>query len=166
MYNGARSIELEPTMKHIEIYTDGACSGNPGPGGWGAILRFRTSDGRVFEKELHGGEPSTTNNRMELTALLEALAAERALRHRPVFRQPVCHQRAGKGLGEGLARPRLEKGRQIPRAEPRFMGRAAGRKRQTHNPLPLAQRPRRSPGKRALRPDGGGGEQEVSLISE
>src|SRR5699024_4689993 len=63
----------EPTMKHIEIYTDGACSGNPGPGGWGAILRFRTSDGRVFEKELHGGEPSTTNNRMELTALLEAL---------------------------------------------------------------------------------------------
>ena len=60
-------------MKHIEIYTDGACSGNPGPGGWGAILRFRTSDGRVFEKELHGGEPSTTNNRMELTALLEAL---------------------------------------------------------------------------------------------
>lgn len=60
-------------MKKVEIYTDGACSGNPGPGGWGAILRFRTSDGRVFEKELHGGEPSTTNNRMELTALLEAL---------------------------------------------------------------------------------------------
>ena len=42
-------------MKHIEIYTDGACSGNPGPGGWGAILRFRTST-KVYEKELSGGE--------------------------------------------------------------------------------------------------------------
>ena len=60
-------------MKHIEIYTDGACSGNPGPGGWGAILRFRTPAGKVFEKEISGGEASTTNNRMELTGLLEAL---------------------------------------------------------------------------------------------
>ena len=59
-------------MKHIEIYTDGACSGNPGPGGWGAILRFRTAQ-KVYEKELSGGEASTTNNRMEMTALLEAL---------------------------------------------------------------------------------------------
>ena len=42
-------------MKHIEIYTDGACSGNPGPGGWGAILRFRTAQ-KVYEKELSGGE--------------------------------------------------------------------------------------------------------------
>ena len=59
-------------MKRIEIYTDGACSGNPGPGGWGAILRFRTR-GKVYEKELSGGEAQTTNNRMEMTALLEAL---------------------------------------------------------------------------------------------
>ena len=59
-------------MKHIEIYTDGACSGNPGPGGWGAILRFCTAS-KVFEKELSGGEAETTNNRMELTGLLEAL---------------------------------------------------------------------------------------------
>ena len=59
-------------MKHIEIYTDGACSGNPGPGGWGAILRFRTS-AKVYEKELSGGEATTTNNRMELTGLLMAL---------------------------------------------------------------------------------------------
>ena len=59
-------------MKHIEIYTDGACSGNPGPGGWGAILRFRTAQ-KVYEKELSGGEANTTNNRMEMTALLEAL---------------------------------------------------------------------------------------------
>ena len=61
-------------MKQIEIYTDGACSGNPGPGGWGAILRFRTAQ-KVYEKELSGGEANTTNNRMEMTALLEALRA-------------------------------------------------------------------------------------------
>ena len=59
-------------MKRIEIYTDGACSGNPGPGGWGAILRFRTAD-KVYEKEISGGDATTTNNRMEMTALLEAL---------------------------------------------------------------------------------------------
>ena len=54
----------------INIYTDGACKGNPGPGGWGAVLEC---DGE--EKELYGGERSTTNNRMELTAVIEALAA-------------------------------------------------------------------------------------------
>ena len=57
-------------MNHIEIYTDGACKGNPGPGGWGVLLR---SAGH--EKELFGGEPLTTNNRMELTAVIEALSA-------------------------------------------------------------------------------------------
>ena len=54
----------------VEIFTDGACRGNPGPGGWGAILRL---NGR--EKELCGGEPATTNNRMELTAVIRALEA-------------------------------------------------------------------------------------------
>ena len=54
----------------IEIWTDGACSGNPGPGGWGALLK--SGD---HEKELHGGEPDTTNNRMELMAAIEALNA-------------------------------------------------------------------------------------------
>ncbi|MBQ8926735.1 MAG: ribonuclease HI [Oscillospiraceae bacterium] len=57
-------------MKEVEIFTDGACSGNPGPGGWGAVLRFGTA-----EKELSGGEHATTNNRMELTAVIEALSA-------------------------------------------------------------------------------------------
>jgi ribonuclease HI len=56
--------------KRVAIWTDGACSGNPGPGGWGAILRF----GEV-EKELSGGEPATTNNRMELMAAIMALEA-------------------------------------------------------------------------------------------
>lgn len=57
-------------MKTVTIYTDGACSGNPGPGGWGALLRY----GEV-EKELSGGELETTNNRMELTAAIESLNA-------------------------------------------------------------------------------------------
>ena len=57
-------------MPDVEIYTDGACSGNPGAGGWGAILRYGT-----VEKELSGGESETTNNRMELTAVIEALKA-------------------------------------------------------------------------------------------
>lgn len=57
-------------MKKIEIFTDGACSGNPGKGGWGAILRFGE-----YQKELSGGEKNTTNNRMELTAVIEALKA-------------------------------------------------------------------------------------------
>ena len=59
-------------MKKVEIYTDGACSGNPGPGGWGAVLRYRSGE-KVYEKELSGGDASTTNNRMELTAFIEAL---------------------------------------------------------------------------------------------
>lgn len=56
-------------MKKVEIFTDGACSGNPGPGGWGAILRYNG-----VEKELSGGERQTTNNRMELCAVLNALS--------------------------------------------------------------------------------------------
>jgi len=57
-------------LSKIEIYTDGACRGNPGPGGWGAILRA----GKHY-KEIYGGEKETTNNRMELTAAIKALAA-------------------------------------------------------------------------------------------
>jgi ribonuclease HI len=59
-------------MKSVDIFTDGACSGNPGPGGWGAILRYGTR-----EKEIAGGEALTTNNRMELMAAIRALQALR-----------------------------------------------------------------------------------------
>ncbi|HRD73837.1 MAG TPA: ribonuclease HI [Aquimonas sp.] len=57
-------------MKQVEIHTDGACSGNPGPGGWGVLLRFG-----AHERELAGGEPDTTNNRMELMAAIQGLQA-------------------------------------------------------------------------------------------
>ena len=57
-------------MSHVQIFTDGACRGNPGPGGWGVLLRFGGE-----EKTLFGGEQDTTNNRMELTAVIEALGA-------------------------------------------------------------------------------------------
>ncbi|MCL2071380.1 MAG: ribonuclease HI [Oscillospiraceae bacterium] len=56
-------------LKTIHVFSDGACSGNPGPGGWGAILRFGD-----MESEICGGEPHTTNNRMELTGVIEALS--------------------------------------------------------------------------------------------
>ncbi|MBT7312952.1 MAG: ribonuclease HI [Halieaceae bacterium] len=57
-------------MRSVKAYTDGACSGNPGPGGWGVVLQFGD-----HERELKGGESDTTNNRMELTAAIEALKA-------------------------------------------------------------------------------------------
>lgn len=57
-------------MSLVEIYTDGACRGNPGPGGWGALMRVGDR-----EREIYGGEPATTNNRMELTAAIRALEA-------------------------------------------------------------------------------------------
>jgi len=59
---------MNKNLKQIELYSDGACSGNPGPGGWGAILRFKES-----EKELSGGEKETTNNRMELMGVISGL---------------------------------------------------------------------------------------------
>ncbi|MGE0230327.1 MAG: ribonuclease HI [Flavobacteriaceae bacterium] len=61
---------MSATPTHVEIFTDGACSGNPGPGGWGAVLRYGK-----HEKELSGGEALTTNNRMEMRAAIEALSA-------------------------------------------------------------------------------------------
>ncbi len=61
---------MEQSKKTVTVYTDGACSGNPGPGGWGAILRYKDT-----ERVLSGGERATTNNRMELTGVISALSA-------------------------------------------------------------------------------------------
>ena len=78
----------------IDIYTDGACSGNPGPGGWGAILRAG-----LHEKELFGGERATTNNRMELLAVIEAL---RALKRPVKARVYTDSQYVQKGISEWI----------------------------------------------------------------
>jgi len=81
-------------MEEVDIYTDGACSGNPGPGGWGAILRAG-----AHEKELWGGEPATTNNRMELLAVIRALEALK----RPVSaRVHTDSQYVQKGISEWI----------------------------------------------------------------
>ncbi len=61
---------MAAATKRVDIFTDGACSGNPGPGGWGVLLRYGE-----HEKELYGGDPATTNNRMELMAAIQALEA-------------------------------------------------------------------------------------------
>jgi len=79
----------------IEIFTDGACKGNPGPGGWGALLRLGTK-----EKELCGGEPLTTNNRMELTAVIRALEA---LKRRSKVKLHTDSQYVQKGISEWIA---------------------------------------------------------------
>ena len=78
----------------VEIFTDGACSGNPGPGGWGALLRLGD-----HEKEIFGGEPDTTNNRMELTAVIEAL---RALTRPTRIRLHTDSQYVQKGISEWI----------------------------------------------------------------
>lgn len=83
-----------PAEEPVEIFTDGACSGNPGPGGWGALLRRGG-----HEKEICGGEAATTNNRMELTAVIRALEAL----HRPVHaRVHTDSQYVQKGISEWI----------------------------------------------------------------
>jgi ribonuclease HI len=82
------------SKEQVDIYTDGACSGNPGPGGWGALLRV---DGQ--EEELYGGEAATTNNRMELLAVIEAL---RALKGPVQARVHTDSQYVQKGISEWI----------------------------------------------------------------
>ena len=78
----------------IDIFSDGACKGNPGPGGWGAVLRFGD-----HEKEIFGGEPQTTNNRMEMTAVIEALSQ---LKPASKVRVYTDSQYVQKGISEWL----------------------------------------------------------------
>jgi ribonuclease HI len=82
-------------LKTVEIFTDGACRGNPGPGGWGALLRFQGK-----EKSLYGGVADTTNNRMELMAAIEAL---KALSERCQVSLTTDSQYVRKGITEWLA---------------------------------------------------------------
>ena len=78
----------------VDIFSDGACKGNPGPGGWGALLRFGD-----HEKEIFGGEPQTTNNRMEMTAVIEALSQ---LKRASKVRVYTDSQYVQKGISEWL----------------------------------------------------------------
>ena len=82
-------------MSRVEIFTDGACRGNPGPGGWGVLLRYGTN-----EKRLWGGESMTTNNRMELTAAIQGLAA---LKRPSLVTLTTDSQYVRKGITEWLA---------------------------------------------------------------
>lgn len=82
-------------MKTVELYTDGACSGNPGKGGWGAVLKYKD-----IEKELSGGEPETTNNRMELTAVIMGL---KSLKEPCNVELTTDSKYVADGLGKGWA---------------------------------------------------------------
>ena len=86
---------MSPATEIVEIFTDGACSGNPGPGGWGALLRMGG-----HEREIFGGEADTTNNRMELTAVISALTA---LKRRCHVRLHTDSSYVQKGVTEHLA---------------------------------------------------------------
>ena len=127
-------------MKTVYLYTDGACSGNPGPGGWGAVLRWNQ-----IEKELSGGEAETTNNRMELMAVIAGLQA---------LKEPceVHLTSDSKYVIDGLSKGWAKGWRS------RAVGAASGAVRKAHGAFPLDQGTRRPSGKRALRPAGGGAE--------
>jgi len=93
-------------MKHVDIFTDGACKGNPGPGGWGVLLKYNGE-----EREMFGGEPSTTNNRMEMMAVIQALGATSMdgpvgtfAIHKAFSFQPVYLAKAGADGGFTIAK--------------------------------------------------------------
>jgi ribonuclease HI len=92
----ATLLPVETDLPEVQLFTDGACSGNPGPGGWAFILRHPAS-GKELEKS--GGEPETTNNRMELTAVVEGLTALKAPSRVEVLTDSVY---VGKGLSEWM----------------------------------------------------------------
>ena len=123
-------------MKQVTIYTDGACSGNPGPGGWGAILMYG-----AHKRELSGGEADTTNNRMELTAVIRALSL---LKEPCIVELWSDSKYVIDGLSKGWAkagRPRLGEKRQKARPEPGPLGRAAAAGEHPYPSLPLGQGP-------------------------
>lgn len=108
-------------LKKVEIFTDGACSGNPGPGGWGAVLRYGE-----HEAEMSGGDANTTNNRMELTAVISAVERlKEPCDIKNIHRLAVCCERVFKRLDMELEEERVEKIRQEACFESRAVGAAA-----------------------------------------
>ena len=148
-------------MKKVEIYTDGACSGNPGPGGWGAILVWNG-----HEKELSGGEAETTNNRMELTAVIEALAALREPCE-VVLTSDSKYVIDALTLGGGrVARAGMAEGGQVSGFECGFMGAASFSGLAASDDLRLGKGARGASLQRALRPSGCGVYEEVGKTLE
>lgn len=96
MSDGANDAESAESAHCVEAFTDGACKGNPGPGGWGVLLRWG-----AVEKTLYGGEHETTNNRMELMAVIQALEA---LKRPTPIRITTDSQYVKRGVGEWLPR--------------------------------------------------------------
>jgi len=92
------AAEAESDLPLVQLYTDGGCSGNPGPGGWGLILKHPASGKQV---ERSGGEPETTNNRMELTAAIQGLEMLKRPSNVELFTDSVY---VGKGLSEWIAK--------------------------------------------------------------
>ena len=131
-------------MKKVEIFTDGACSCNPGPGGWGAVLRYKGT-----EKEISGGERNTTNNRMELTGVIEALK----LLREPCEVKIRC-RRPFKRLGKELEGKGLEEKRQQACVKSGPVGGAFKALRYPQGHRSMGQGSRLPPGKRTLRPTG------------
>ena len=126
-------------MKHVEIFTDGACSGNPGPGGWGAILRFNG-----VTKELSGGEAETTNNRMELMAAISGLSAlKRTMPGRTLHRQQL-RQGRHQQLDRGLEAERLENSGQEAGEECRTVAGSRRGKETAHGDMALGEGSRRA----------------------
>ena len=115
--------------KTVSIYTDGACSGNPGPGGWGAVLRYKET-----EKELSGGERQTTNNRMELTGVISALQALKEPCNVELYSDSKYVIDA---LSKGWAVSWRKRG--WIKADKRFMGNSAGAYGKTQSKLPLGK---------------------------
>ncbi len=129
--------------KEVQLFTDGACSGNPGPGGWGAILRYKGQ-----EKELSGGEPMTTNNRMELLAAIEGLSAlKQPCRVTLTSDSKYLVDAVTKGWVYGWQKKRLEKKRQQPRPECRPVGKAAAAAKVSRGGICVGEGARRPPGK-------------------
>jgi hypothetical protein len=133
-------------LKQVEIFTDGACSGNPGPGGWGAILRY----GEI-EKEMSGGEAGTTNNRMELLAAINALnALKGACEVESSHRQQICHGRHFQ-VDPRLEEERLEDGGEKAGEERRAVAGARCRRAAAQGQVALGQGPCRPSRERARR---------------
>ena len=148
-------------MKQVTIYTDGACSGNPGPGGWGAILEWNGVD-----KELSGGEAQTTNNRMELTGVIRALSALKEPCEVDLYTDSKYVLDA---LTKGWAkswRARLGEGRQKTGPQSRPVADPAGTDGAAYHALPLGQGPRGQSQEQPLRPDGRGREPEVQVKAD